>query len=89
MDLQYYEQVQEITFGFKRRMFRSYIEHLEAHWYILDCKTIESLKQNWKRDWEANKHITGYSCHIDQEQASLLKDNIVIPDADKLHQYIF
>jgi hypothetical protein len=88
LDLQYYEQIKEVTFGFKRRTFRSYIEHLEAHWCILNYKIVKSLKQNWKRDWEAEEHITGYSRRLDQEQASLLRDNIVIPDADKLHQYI-
>ena len=88
LDLQYYEQIREVTFGFKRRTFRSYIEHLEAHWCILDCKTIESLKQNWKRDWGAEEHITGYSRRLDQEQATLARDNILIADADKLHQYI-
>ena len=88
LDLQYYEQIREVTFGFKRRTFRSYIEHLEAHWCILDCKTIESLKQNWKRDWGAEEHITGYSRRLDQEQVTLARDNILISDADKLHQYI-
>ena len=48
LDLRYYEQVRETTFGYKRRTFRHYIEHLEEYWCMLNCKTIESLKQNWK-----------------------------------------
>jgi len=75
-------------FEYKRRTLRHYIEHLEQHWCILDCKTIKSLKQNWRCDWGANEHITGYSRHLDQEQASRARNNILITDADKLHQYI-
>ena len=55
---------------------------------MLNCKTVESLKQNWKRDWEPEEHITGFSRQLDQEQAALQRDSIIISDADKLHQYI-
>ena len=50
--MQYYKQVRETMFGYKRRTFRGYIDHLESRWCILDCKTTEALKQNWKRDLE-------------------------------------
>ena len=45
-DLQYYEQVREKTFGYKRRTFRDYMDHLETRWCIRDCRTIKALTQN-------------------------------------------
>ena len=57
MDLQYYEQVRETMFGDKRCTFGDYIDQLDSRCCILDCKIIETLKQNWMRDWEAEEHI--------------------------------
>ena len=48
LDQQYYQQIKEVTFSYKRRTSRNCIDHLEQHWCMLDCKTIEKLKLEWK-----------------------------------------
>ena len=60
LDLQYYEQIKQLTSVFKKCLFRDYIVHLKSHWCRLDVKTIESLKQHW----------SGYGGRTDTSQGS-------------------
>ena len=89
LDQLYYEQVKEQTFRYNRYLFRDYITHLEARCGIIDIESIESLEQSWNRPWgsEAEEHTTRLSLHLNTEQEALGRDDIVIPDADKLHHY--
>ena len=57
LDLQYYEQIKQPTFGYKRHIFRDYIIHLKAHWCRLDVKTIKNIKQYWKHSWVSEENI--------------------------------
>ena len=79
----YYEQLYEPVFKYKRLTQRDYISHLESKWVILDQLQINEMTKNYKRGWETDEHFTTFSYRLDQEQAALLKDGIIISDADK------
>ena len=87
LDLQYYEQIKQPTFGHKRFIFRDYITHLKGHWCRLDVMTIENLKQHWKRPWVSGEYITQFALGLDKEQEALVaREGIIIPLSEKMQQ---
>jgi len=83
LQARYYEQLYEPVFKYKRLTPRDYISHLESKWVILDELQIEEMTKNYKRGWETDEHFTTFAYRLDREQAALLKDSIIISDADK------
>ena len=81
----YYEQLYEPVFKYKRLIPRDYISDLESNWVILDELQIDEMTKNYKRGWETDEHFTRFSYRLDRQQAALLKDGIIISDADKKH----
>jgi hypothetical protein len=48
----------------------------------------EELKENWKRAWHPDEHITKFSIRLTKEQAKLAHHHITISDADKKQHYM-
>ena len=60
-DLEYYEQLWEETFIYKRVLPTTYITHLETRHVILDTVVVKRLKANYYRGWDVEEHINSPS----------------------------
>ena len=74
----YWEQLEEAVFVWKNISPRQYVEHLQDVWITLDEPTIEKERDNYKRGWSDDKHITLFRRLLDLEQVTLMTGKIVI-----------
>ena len=61
------EQLKENVYAYKRVRPRDYIEHLKDDWCPLNKKVVEELKENWRRPWHTDKHITKFAIRLTKE----------------------
>ena len=55
----------------------------------MDKRIREELTNNYYRSWnDQEDHITGFARKLDNNQAKLLSDGLVISDVDKLQHYM-
>ena len=76
------------VFKYKRVTPRSYTTRLETKWVILDKLQIDEMTSNYKRGCETDKYFTMFLFCLDREHAALLKDNIIILNANKKQHFM-
>ena len=84
----HYEQLKEDLYAYKRVRPRDYIEHLENDWCPLDEQVVEELKENWRRPWHPDEHITKFAIRLTKEQEKLAHHGITISNGDKKQHYM-
>lgn len=88
-DKNYYEQLWEETFKYKRVLPIDYITHLETQHVVLDTLVIARLRKETLRDW-GDEHISPFATRLDREQRKLaaLTPPITITDKGKLQKFL-
>ena len=62
---QYFDQLKQQIFRYKRIQPIQYFKHLKAHWVFLNEKQIDKLTKKFKRGWESVEHITAFAIRMD------------------------
>jgi hypothetical protein len=75
---------------YKNVTIKDFFDNLNDVWCILGLEAVEAEKQHYFREvtFDKNTTITNFAKTLDDEQANLDRDDIVIPDADKKHHFL-
>ena len=88
LDLEFYSALEHDTYEYLNVTPRDYIDHLETNHCPLDVTAINELKAHYYRGNESNERLSKFATRLDQEQARLAADGIIIPETDKFQHYL-
>ena len=88
LDLEFYSALEHDTYEYLNVDPRDYIDHLETNHCPLDVTAINRLKAHYYRGNESNERVSKFATRLDQEQARLASDGILIPETDKFQHYL-
>ena len=89
-DPNYYEQLWEEVFHYRRVTPRMYIEHLETRWCKMDTLVIGRLRARFLRGWDPEEHIVTFRVRMERERKKLKQYDppIVFTDDEICQHYM-
>ena len=90
IDSRYYEELEDRYDGYKNVTIKEFFDHLNDVHCVLGLEAVESEKQHYFRDvaFDKNTTVAKFAKTLNDEQANLRRDDIIIPDADKQHHFL-
>ena len=89
LDSCYHNQLKHHILHYRHVLPRQYITHLKTGWVVMDERIRDELTNNFYCGWnDQEEHIAGFARCLDDEQAKLQSDGLVISDVDKLQHYM-
>jgi hypothetical protein len=90
IDSKYYEELEDRYDGYKNVTIRDFFNHLNDVHCVIGLEAVESEKKHYFRDvtFDKNTTIAKFAKTLNDEQANLQRDDIIIADADKQHQFL-
>jgi len=88
LDEQYYSQLKHWLTAYRNVMLFQILNHLNDQWCPLDVQAKKELKKNYYSKWDADEHLTAFGKRLDDNQCSLIRSDVTIPDNDKLQFYL-
>ena len=90
LDEKYYLHLKKPIIAYKNVELREYITHLDSKWCKLDTRVVKKMKEHYYRGWEVHidEHIEEFVKRLNEEQKSLVRDQVKVTDDDKLQHFM-
>ena len=89
LDIRYYNHPKHCILHYQNVQPRQYITHLKTVWVVMDERIRDELTKDFYCGWnEQEKHITRFARYLDDKQAKLQSDGLLISNINKLHHYM-
>jgi hypothetical protein len=84
----YYSQLKHCLTAYCNINPHQILEHLNNRWCPLDVQAKKVLKKEYDTKWDADKHLTAFGKHLNDDQRALVRLDVTIADNNKLQFYL-
>jgi hypothetical protein len=84
LDKQYYSQLKQRLMAYCNITPHQILEHLNNRWFPLNIQAKEVLKKEYYTKWDANKNLTAFGKHLNNDQRALVHSDVTIANNNKL-----